>query len=495
MKERDEKTRFREKGVQMKKEAPLQALHLTEKYRKELVERQTEEKTAETSAVDCVEEKTALAVSQIPAVARGSVPTKKEQLQKQQKPSMKSRKFSLMKYNFRNPVMRLERLITTAVERISKDNKRKGNTNPLLLIAGSGVLLPMICALVLVGGLLCSPFGILFVNEPSQDAVPLGAAVADIQSELSERLENLQNGDYDRVEIEGNLPDWCEVVAVFACKATGAEESLMPATLESRQVNLLRRVFWDMCHITSEIIEIEHDGWAERVLCIDISAKTAEVMSVRYRFDAEEKDALTELLTGREDVELLLQDLHVSQEDARELLQNLPDDLSPERRAVVETACQLVGKVNYFWGGKSLVIGWDSRWGRLQMVTAAGSPSTNTYRPYGLDCSGFVDWVFYNATDGEYILGHGGGAIMQHRYCEDIPWSDAQPGDLVFYPDDSHVGIVGGRDENGELLIIHCTSGSYDNVVITGKLGFEVASKPFFILKSYAQIRNLEECF
>ena len=42
----------------------------------------------------------------------------------------------------------------------------------------------------------------------------------------------------------------------------------------------------------------------------------------------------------------------------------------------------------------------------------------------------------------------------QHNYCTDIAWEDALPGDLVFYPEDPHVGIVGGRDENGELLII-----------------------------------------
>ena len=56
---------------------------------------------------------------------------------------------------------------------------------------------------------------------------------------------------------------------------------------------------------------------------------------------------------------------------------------------------------------------------------------------------------------------------MQHSYCTDISWAGAQPGDLVFYPDNSHVGIVGGRDANGELLIIHCASG-YNNVVVTG---------------------------
>lgn len=66
---------------------------------------------------------------------------------------------------------------------------------------------------------------------------------------------------------------------------------------------------------------------------------------------------------------------------------------------------------------------------------------------------------------------------MQHRYCADIRWEDAQPGDLVFYPDNSHVGIVGGRDANGELLIIHCASG-HNNVAITDKAGFTSVGRP-----------------
>ena len=65
----------------------------------------------------------------------------------------------------------------------------------------------------------------------------------------------------------------------------------------------------------------------------------------------------------------------ISDPDAKALLAALPEELSPERRAVVETACSLVGKVNYFWGGKSLVFGWDERWGTIQKVTAAGSSS------------------------------------------------------------------------------------------------------------------------
>lgn len=92
---------------------------------------------------------------------------------------------------------------------------------------------------------------------------------------------------------------------------------------------------------------------------------------------------------------------------------------------------------------------------------------------------GYADWVFYNASGGTYVIGHGGGARMQHTYCTDISWDEAQPGDLVFYPEDEHVGIVCGRDGNGNLLVIHCASGA-NNVVITGISGFTSVARPVF---------------
>jgi hypothetical protein len=90
-----------------------------------------------------------------------------------------------------------------------------------------------------------------------------------------------------------------------------------------------------------------------------------------------------------------------------------------------------------------------------------------------------VDWAFYNATDGSYVIGHGGGAAMQHSYCTPVRWEDAQIGDLAFYPDDEHVGIVAGWDKDGSIQIVHCAS-SYNNVVITGKEGFVVVGRPVY---------------
>lgn len=354
---------------------------------------------------------------------------------------------------------------------------------------GGGTALFIVFSIVIVAGaFLASPLGILFTDEQQADnTVPLATAIAEIQGEYHAELERLQNGDFVSVQIVGQAPDWREVVAVFASQTAGAEDGVDVFTLDEERVELLRQVFWDMCEITTatqnvdvpdsdpdDDIDDSHTGIA---LTITITAKTAEQMRLIYVFTKYQNDALDILLENLGSLNIPMGSLTISQEDAIALLENLPDDLDLARKAVVETAVQLVGRVSYFWGGKSLALGWDDRWGTPMEVTAAGSGSTGTVRPFGLDCSGFVDWSFYNATNGSYYPGRGGGAATQHSYCTNISWNDAQPGDLVFYPDDSHVGIVGGKDADGNLLIVHCSGGA-NGVVITGAAGFTSVARP-----------------
>lgn len=345
---------------------------------------------------------------------------------------------------------------------------------------GGGTALFIVFSIVIVAGaFLASPLGILFADEQeSDDTVPLATAIAEIQGEYHAELERLQNGDFVSVQIIGQAPDWREVVAVFASKTAGAEDGMDVFTLDAERIALLRQVFWDMCKITTvtQTVDVDdsHTGIA---LTITITAKTAEQMRLEYSFSKYQNDALDILLENLGSLNIPTGSLTISQEDAIALLENLPDNLDPGRKAVVETAVQLVGRVSYFWGGKSLTLGWDDRWGVPTEVTASGSGSTGTVRPFGLDCSGFVDWTFYNATNGSYYPGRGGGAATQHSYCTNISWNDAQPGDLVFYPDDSHVGIVGGKDADGNFLIVHCSGGA-NGVVITGSAGFTTVARP-----------------
>lgn len=381
-----------------------------------------------------------------------------------------------------------KKLGSVAVQAVKEIGKGVASAVGSILSAGGGaVVLVLFLTVILVAAIVASPFGILFSNESREaGVVPISAAVAQVNYEYNERLEELQTADsYDSISVTGQSADWVEVLAVFAVKVAGSDDvdAADVATMDADRIARLKAVFWDMTTIVHRIEVIDHpgsgddDGWTERNLYITITAKTAEEMKTAYHFNRNQIAALDELLEQRDLLLELIEDVYSVSGDTASLIRGLPEDLSPEREAVVRTACSLVGKVNYFWGGKSLVIGWDARWGELRQVTAAGSSTTGTYRPYGLDCSGFVDWVIYNQSGGSYIIGHGGGATMQHSYCTDISWADAQPGDLVFYPDNSHVGIVGGRDANGELLIIHCASG-YNNVVITGKEGFTSVGRP-----------------
>ena len=350
-------------------------------------------------------------------------------------------------------------------------------------------LVAILAVIVVIGALLASPLGILFSNESTPNSVHLSSAISQINMELNTRLISLQSGEYEDIIVEGAPPSWTDVVAVFAAYTAGAENGVDVAQLTPDRVSRLQSVFWQMCFITSstETVTIPDsnpdddvdDSRTETTLTITITGKTAEEMRSVLGFSDFQNEAMDILLSDPTMLSSLIGNMSISQQDALELLRSLPADLSPERRAVVQHALSLVGKVNYFWGGKSLVLGWDSRWGQLREVTSAGSPTTGTYRPFGLDCSGFADWVFYNASGGEYILGHGGGAAAQHRYCEQISWGEAQPGDLVFYPDDSHIGIVGLRDVTGNLLIIHCASGR-NNVVITDSSGFMLVGRPLY---------------
>ena len=310
----------------------------------------------------------------------------------------------------------------------------------------------------------------------------LAAAVNQINMELSDRLAALQTGDYSAIDIQGAAPDWREVAAVFACKTAMGADSVDVAALTPDRVARLKAVFWDMCALSSSVETIDHpatddtEAWTEKKLHITITAKSAEDMRTAYAFSADQNSTLTELLDELDVIGGLLANLGISDEKVIEVLQRLPDDLSPERRAVVETACKLVGKVNYFWGGKSSAIGWDPRWGTLMKVTAPGNDTSGTYRPFGLDCSGFLDWVLKNVglpSDGHWYV---------NRNLTAVSTANAKPGDFALYPDVSHIGVVVGRNEAGKLLVCHCASGQ-NNIVITefSASGFTVVGKLAFM--------------
>ena len=145
--------------------------------------------------------------------------------------------------------------------------------------------------------------------------------------------------------------------------------------------------------------------------------------------------------------------------------ESVGDDVSEERVNVISAAYSLVGKVGYFWGGKSTVIGEDPSWGTSETVSAEGSKSTGTIRAYGLDCSGFVTWAVINGYQDKAMQeAVGDGTSDQWEKANVVSEADAQPGDLVFQKgpeagSDNHVGILCGKTDAGDWIAVHCSSG------------------------------------
>ena len=357
--------------------------------------------------------------------------------------------------------------------------------------AGGAAAVSVVVVILLVGMLFASPLGILFAGEDTGTEIKIPDAVATLNGEFTDEIYRImEDHPYDELDMQEGmeaamLQNWRNVLAVYAVKvSTDEEHGLDVMTMDEEKLQLLREVFFDANKLVYELTTSIVDGAQKTILHISLQIKDAMQMADEYGFTAKQREMLEELLKpDYDDIFLSLignyqpDGTPIGPIDISDIQGTLPDDLDPLRESIVLTAYQLLGKVTYFWGGKSLVLGWDSRWGTPTTVTAPGSGSTGKVLPFGLDCSGFVDWTFYNATSGAYLPGRGGGAASQHGYCTNIAWSDALPGDLVFYADDSHVGIVCGYDSVGNILVIHC-SGGQNGVVVTGREGFAVAARP-----------------
>ena len=362
------------------------------------------------------------------------------------------------------------------------------------LLGGAGSLIALVLIIGGTASIIATPFGVFWSGQDA-DAQSLPQAVARINSEFSAKISQIQSDHPADSVVVNHVPgggddlfinNWNEVVAVFAVKTAGGNADAEDVvTIDEKRIALLSQVFWDMNAVTYslETVTTEDDGTVT-ILHITITSKSYADMPDVYGFSQSQRQALTEMMKP-EYAQMLAElvgtygvtggEISMTPEQIAAMLKNLPKDISADRKAVLTEAYSLIGKVNYFWGGKSSAVGWDSRWGTPTKVTATGSRTTGTVRPYGLDCSGFVDWSFNNALG--VVIGEGGGTYSQLDNSTKITWKDALPGDIVFFSDISHVGIFAGVDDTGNPLIIHCAS-SQNNVVVTGFQGFSIVARP-----------------
>lgn len=153
----------------------------------------------------------------------------------------------------------------------------------------------------------------------------------------------------------------------------------------------------------------------------------------------------------------------------QEKITNQFGSIDAARSSLVNFALDKVGAIKYWWGGKPSSKGWDAKWG----TTAPSSDSyysSNVARGrtvYGLDCSGFVGWCYWNTFDTQPGLST--ASFTTSLGLPQISFRDLQPGDIGLEnrpgSTTNHIGIFVGYDENGKALWVHC-NGSTGNVAV-----------------------------
>ena len=243
--------------------------------------------------------------------------------------------------------------------------------------------------------------------------------------------------------------NWQDILAVYVYQQS--QDGKTEFTLDSSCKKDLAKIFAELNPIIRDKQDITHVTYANRKINYYIK---------KNKIAKKDRTILKKYVET--DCKLLCAVVTAANGFVRE---SVGDDVSEERVNVISAAYSLVGKVGYFWGGKSTVIGEDPSWGTSEKVSAEGSKSTGTIRAYGLDCSGFVTWAVINGYQNKAMQeAVGDGTSDQWEKANVVTEADAQPGDLVFQKgpeagSDNHVGILCGKTDAGDWIAVHCSSG------------------------------------
>ncbi len=149
----------------------------------------------------------------------------------------------------------------------------------------------------------------------------------------------------------------------------------------------------------------------------------------------------------------------LTEEEIQNYLNSLPSTVSQTRKDIVEFALNSVGKVPYYWGGKPAGPGYENNTFYL-LIT----PDSRGRILKGLDCSGWINWVYWSVT-GHSLPGQSTGTLIG---CgRKISRGDLQPGDIIIRTGaDAHVVMFLCWSQNGNFIGIHETGGITNNVAV-----------------------------
>lgn len=137
----------------------------------------------------------------------------------------------------------------------------------------------------------------------------------------------------------------------------------------------------------------------------------------------------------------------------------VPEDASETRKGFIRYALSSVGKIPYYWGGKPSAPGYTgNNFGSLT------TPDEDGRLLKGLDCSGWINWVYWSVT-GRGLGAQSTGTLLGSGVP--ITKDQLQPGDICIRTGPmSHVVIFLGWTDDGQMICIQETTGNSNNVEV-----------------------------
>lgn len=181
------------------------------------------------------------------------------------------------------------------------------------LIASLGSVAVIIIVVICVIALLClTVFGIFLSNEQtSSNDIKMSDVISECNIELAQKIEEIKSkNSYEEVIINSNRANWNDILLIYTVKISNGLNQKEVMTIDENKKIILKKIFWDMNIITSEVKTslIDEDMTdkkgipkkvQKRVLYINIKGKSINEMQQLYSFNLAQINQLNELNQGK----------------------------------------------------------------------------------------------------------------------------------------------------------------------------------------------------
>lgn len=185
------------------------------------------------------------------------------------------------------------------------------------IAAGGWVVLVVVFVVAAVAALLCSPSGIFYSNDTTENHTP-AAVMAELRQELLDKIESIKQARPEASEVtvtytgsdDTAARNGVDILAVFAVRvAMDPDDPTEVVTLDDAKEAILRQTYWDMTHLSYTVEPIDvgetlapvsspSDTSAPSPVMVEIKVEFRpynEMVDV-YGFCSEQIEALEELM-------------------------------------------------------------------------------------------------------------------------------------------------------------------------------------------------------